>query len=69
MNIIEAIEAWWSEHVHHAGKSSAAQLVSDLELAKSDLLHAVAGTKPEVAPQPVQVSVPPKATADEHAAD
>lgn len=61
MKIIEAIEAWWDEHVSHVGKSSAAQLVGDLEAAKGKLLDAV-GTPPPAPPAiPVQIIAPPKA--------
>ena len=55
MNVIEIIEKWWEKHVNHTGKSSAAQLVSDLELAKPALLAAVA--EPVVAEPPALAHV------------
>lgn len=61
MNIIEAIEAWWDEHVSHVGKSSAAQLVGDLEAAKGKLMDAVGATPPAAPAIPVQIITPPKA--------
>jgi len=61
MNIIEAIEAWWAEHVSHVGKSSAAQLVGDLESAKGKLLDAVGAAPPAPPAIPVQIITPAKA--------
>ncbi|MDE1906754.1 MAG: hypothetical protein KGH75_09945 [Rhodospirillales bacterium] len=61
MNIIAAIEAWWDEHVSHVGKSSAAQLVGDLEAAKGKLLAAVGAAPPAPPAIPVQIITPPKA--------
>ena len=61
MNIIEAIEAWWAEHVSHVGKSSAAQLVGDLEAAKGKLLEAVGAAPPAPPAASIQIVTPPKA--------
>jgi hypothetical protein len=61
MNIIEAIEAWWAEHVSHVGKSSAAQLVGDLEAAKGKLLEAVGATPPPPPVTTAQIITPAKA--------
>ena len=61
MNIIEATEAWWAEHVSHVGKSSAAQLVGDLESAKGKLLDAVGAAPPAPPAIPVQIITPAKA--------
>lgn len=60
MNVVEIIETWWEQHVNHTGKSSAAQLVSDLELAKPALMAAVAGPVVAAPPALMQVSVPVK---------
>ena len=61
MNIPEAIEAWWAEHVSHVGKSSAAQLVGDLEAAKGKLMDALGATPPAMPPAtPAQILTPAK---------